>query len=104
MVTDLLHLSVLATVVDFLGTLLIGIGAVRTLIRYLRANDAPKLINSIQQSLAADLVTALSFKSGAGIIRTLTVADWSHFLLILAIIGLRFFLGQTFSRIFPLKD
>ncbi|NKQ94620.1 DUF1622 domain-containing protein, partial len=75
MLTDLLHVSILATVVDFLGTLLIGIGAVRTLIRYLRANDVPTVINRIHQSLAADLVTALSFKSGAGIIRTLTVAD-----------------------------
>ncbi|ADB42887.1 DUF1622 domain-containing protein [Spirosoma linguale] len=104
MPTNLFQYSLLATIVDFTGTLLIGLGASRALVRYLRARGVGGAVNGIQRSLAADLVTALSVKSGAGIIRTIVVADWTHFLLVLAIIGLRFFLGQTFSRTFPLNN
>ena len=104
MPTNLFQYSLLATIVDFTGTLLIGLGASRALVRYLRARGVGGAVNGIQRALAADLVTALSVKSGAGIIRTIVVADWTHFLLVLAIIRLRFFLGQTFSRTFPLNN
>lgn len=100
MLTNLPHLSMLATLVDFVGTLLIGISASRTVVRYVRSGGASSVVTSLQYRIAADLVTALSFKSGAGIIRTLTVTDWSHFFLLLAIISLRFFLGQVFSRLY----
>lgn len=100
MFNELLSLTGLATLVDFAGTVLIGYRAARTLIRYVASGGSAGIIVGLQYRLAADLITALSFKSGAGIIRTLTVSDWSHFGLLLAIISLRFFLGQTFSRLY----
>ncbi|MDB5240893.1 MAG: hypothetical protein JWP57_1518 [Spirosoma sp.] len=100
MLPDLLRLSLQATLVDFAGTLLIGLSAARTVGRYVLAGHLPGVMTKLQYRLAADLVIALSFKSGAGIIRTLTVADWSHFMFLLAIISLRFFLGQAFSRLY----
>ncbi|QJD81607.1 DUF1622 domain-containing protein [Spirosoma rhododendri] len=100
---DVLHLPIVASLVDLMGTLLIEVGSLRGLVHYVRANDKPLRINAIQQALAADLVMALSFKSGAGIIRTLTVVDWPHFLLVIAVIGLRFFLSKSVGWIFPLK-
>ncbi|UHG93086.1 DUF1622 domain-containing protein [Spirosoma oryzicola] len=100
MLHDVFQLSVIATLVDFVGSLLIGLSAGRTLFRYLLSGHSARVVSGLQYRLAADLVTALSFKSGAGIIRTLTVTDWSHFALLLAIISLRFFLGQIFSRLY----
>ena len=93
-------LSLLATVVDFMGTLLIARSVFRVLFRFFRQLAAPAVVDELRSKLAADLVTALSFKSGAGIIRTLTVVSWSQFLLVLSIISLRFFLGQALKRLY----
>lgn len=91
-------LGLLATVVDFIGTLLIGGSALGVIVRFLRRSTAPA--DALRGKLAIDLVTALSFKSGAGIIRSLTVVSWSQFLLVLSIISLRFFLGQALKRLY----
>ena len=93
-------LGLLATVVDFIGTLLIGGSALGVTIRFFRRSAAPAAADALRGKLAIDLVTALSFKSGAGIIRTLTVVSWSQFLLVLSIISLRFFLGQALKRLY----
>ena len=93
-------LSLLATVVDFMGTLLIARSVFSVLFRFFRQLAAPAVVDVLRSKLAADLVTALSFKSGAGIIRTLTVVSWSQFLLVLSIISLRFFLGQALKRLY----
>ena len=69
------------------------------LLRFLRSSAASTGAAELRLKLAADLVTALSFKSGAGIIRTLTVESCSQFLLVLSIISLRFFLGLALKRV-----
>lgn len=92
-------ISQVASLVDFAGTLLIAVSVGRTVIRFVRAGGSPTVVDQLRFSIAADLVTALSLKSGAGIIRTLTVATWPQFLMVLTIIALRFFLGQTLKGI-----
>lgn len=88
-------LSAWATGVDFIGTLLIALSAGRTLVGYLRHGHNPPAVARQQYGLAADLVWALSFKTAAGLIRSLTVVSWSQFYGFLAILTLRFFLGQA---------
>ena len=72
MLTNLPRITMLATLVDFVGTPLIGISASRTVVR---SGGTSGVITSLQYRVATDLLTALPFKSGAGIIRTLTVTD-----------------------------
>ena len=92
------NLSTLATLVDFIGTLLIGVGAGRAFVGYLRQGNSPPAVAKQQYGLAADLISALSFKTGAGLIRSLTVVNWPQFYLFLAIVALRFFLSQALKR------
>lgn len=93
-------LGLLATVVDFMGSLLIAGSALRTLLRFVGRAAVPAVAHKLRVELAAALVTALSFKSGAGIIRTLTVGSWTQFWFVLSIIGLRFFLEQALKRLY----
>ena len=99
MITEAFQLTTLAILVDFAGTILVVVGSIRTLSEFLRKGKSDTIVRQLQRSLAVDLVTALSIKSGAGLIRTLTVTGWTQFGLVLAIIALRFFLGQTLKGI-----
>ena len=88
-------LGLLASLVDVAGSIIIAGSTVRTLIRFLGHVDSAAVTDEAKGRLASDLVTALSFKSGAGLIRTITVGSWSKLLMVVAIISLRFFLGIT---------
>ncbi len=92
-------ISQVASLVDFAGTVLIAVSVGRALIRFVWTGGSLVVVDQLRFSVAADLVIALSFKSGAGIVRTLTVATWPQFIMVLTIIGLRFFLGQALKSI-----
>lgn len=98
MLNEWISLSKVALLIDFAGSLLVAFSAGRVVVQYVLRGGAALAANRLRLDLATDLVTALSFKTGAGIIRTLTVVGWSQFLLLLAIISLRFFLGQVLKR------
>jgi len=98
MLNDWISLSKVALLIDFAGSLLVAFSAGRVVAQYVLRGGTALAANRLRLDLATDLVTALSFKTGAGIIRTLTVVGWSQFLLLLAIISLRFFLGQVLKR------
>ena len=98
MLNEWISFSKIALLIDFAGSLLVALSAGRVVFRYVLAGGSLPAADQLRLSLATDLVTALSFKTGAGIIRTLTVASWPQFLLLLAIISLRFFLGQVLKR------
>ncbi len=99
MIAKAFQLTTLALLVDFAGTTLVVVGSIRTLLGFSRKGKSDELVGQLQRRLAVDLVTALSIKSGAGLIRTLTVTSWTQFGLVLAIIALRFFLGQTLKGV-----
>ena len=88
-------LSLLATVVDFGGTLVVVTVALACLRDYLRARGRPGILDALRLRLADGLVLALSFKTGAGVIRTITVGTFRQFAALLFIIALRFFLGRV---------
>ena len=86
-------LSLLATCVDFGGTLVILVMALACLRDYLRAAGAPDILDPLRQRLAESLILALSFKTGAGVLRTITVGTFAQFGALLLLFALRFFLG-----------
>jgi len=88
-------LSLLATLVDFGGTLVVLVTAAACLRGFLRAGGAPDVLDPLRLRLAEGLVLALSFKTGAGVIRTITVGTFKQFAALLFIIALRFFLGRV---------
>ena len=88
-------LSLLATLVDFGGTLVI-LAAVTVCLRdFLRVGGSPTVLDPLRLRLAEGLVLALSFKTGAGVLRTITVGSFKQFAALLLIIALRFFLGRV---------
>lgn len=88
-------LPLLALLVDSAGTVVILAVALSVLRDYLGRNATPHTVDALHLRLAQGLVLALSFKTGAGIIRTATVTDLSHLKTLAAIIALRFFLGRA---------
>lgn len=92
-------LGLLASLVDVAGSVIIAGSTVRALIRFLGQGGSAAVADQAKGQLASDLVTALSFKSGAGLIRTITVGSWSKLSLVLAIISLRFLLGKTLKLV-----
>lgn len=88
-------LSLLATLVDFGGTLVVLVTALGCLWAYLRAEGASAVLDPLRLRLAEGLVLALSFKTGAGVIRTITVGSFHQFAALLFIVALRFFLGRV---------
>jgi uncharacterized membrane protein len=88
-------LPLLATLVDFGGTLVVIAVAATCLRGFLRAGGAPAALDPLRLRLAGGLVLALSFKTGAGVIRTITVGSFHQFAALLLIVALRFFLGRV---------
>lgn len=88
-------LSLLATLVDFGGTLVVLATALSCLRAFLRAWGSPSVLDPLRLRLADGLVLALSFKTGAGLIRTITVGSLHQFAGLLLIVALRFFLGRV---------
>ncbi len=88
-------LSLLATFIDFGGSLVIVISAALCLRDALRARLAPASLDDLRLRLADGLVFALSFKTGAGLVRTITIGTWRQFGSLLFIVALRFFLGRV---------
>ncbi len=86
-------LSLLATLVDFGGTLVILCVALICLGLYLCAAGSPRVLDGLRLRLADGLVLALSFKTGAGLIRTISIGTFRQLSGLLMIIALRFFLG-----------
>lgn len=91
-------LSLLATLVDFGGTLVVLVTALACLRDYLRTGGAPARLDALRLRLADGLVLALSFKTGAGVLRTITVGSGRQFLGLLFVIALRFFLGRVLKN------
>jgi len=91
-------LSLLAALVDFGGTLVILCVALACLRDYLHAAGSAAVLDPLRLRLADGLVLALSFKTGAGVIRTITVGTFRQFGSLLLIIALRFFLGYILKR------
>lgn len=94
----LVTLSGCATLVDFAGSILIGIAVIQVLTSYVLKGGSAEKVTKLQKQLAAYLVLALSFKTGAGLIRSINVATWHQFLPFLSIVALRFFLGQVLKK------
>ena len=88
-------LPLLATLVDFGGTLIVASVVLFSLRDYLRRPTAPTVVDDVRQRLASGLVFALSFKTGAGLIRTISIGTWRQFLGFFFILALRFFLGRV---------
>ncbi len=88
-------LSLLATLVDFGGTLVVLAVVVACLRGFVRGWGSPAALDPLRQRLAEGLVLALSFKTGAGVLRTVTVGSFKQFVALLLIIALRFFLGRV---------
>lgn len=88
-------LSLLATLVDFGGTLVVLATALGCLYGFLRNGGTPPVLDPLRLRLAEGLVLALSFKTGAGVIRTITVGSFRQFAALLFIVALRFFLGRV---------
>lgn len=53
------------------------------------------MLDPLRLRLAEGLVLALSFKTGAGVIRTITVGTFQQFAALLFILALRVFLGRV---------
>lgn len=87
--------SLLALGVDFCGTLVVLAMALFCLRDFLRAGGRPAVLDPLRLRLAEGLVLALSFKTGAGVLRTITVGSFRQFTGLLLIVALRFFLGRV---------
>lgn len=88
-------LSLLALGVDFCGTLVVLATALFCLRDYLWAAGRPAVLDPVRLRLAEGLVLALSFKTGAGVLRTISVGSFRQFVGLLLIVALRFFLGRV---------
>lgn len=88
-------LSLLATLVDFAGSLVVVAAALACLRRVPAALADPYRLDALRLRLAEGLILSLSFKTGAGLIRTITVGSWRGFAGLLLVIALRFFLGRA---------
>lgn len=91
-------LSLTATLVDFGGTLVVLAAALICLRGFLRTGGAAQGLDDLRLRLAQGLVLALSFKTGAGLIRTITVGSFRQFMGLVFIVALRFFLGRVFKN------
>jgi uncharacterized membrane protein len=91
-------LSLLASLVDFSGSLVVAAVASACFLRFLRGVEAVEDLDAIRLRLAAGLVFALSVKTGAGLLRTITAASWHQVGWLLSVVGLRFFLGRVLKR------
>lgn len=89
-------LSLTATLVDFGGTLVVLAAALICLRGFLRTGGAAQGLDDLRLRLAQGLV--LSFKTGAGLIRTITVGSFRQFMGLVFIVALRFFLGRVFKN------
>lgn len=88
-------LSLLATLVDFGGTLVVLATVLTCLRDFFRTGGAPAWLDPLRLRLAQGLVLALSFKTGAGLIRTITVGSFRQFAALVFIVALRFFLKRV---------
>ena len=90
----------LRLVVEAIGALIIGIGAVSTVFRYvLSLFDARKYSNSdLRLYLARYLVLGLEFQLGADILATAVAPTWEEVQLLAAIVVIRTVLNYFLSK------
>lgn len=91
----MIWLTLLAALVDFSGSIVVVIAAISCLWGYLRAAGRTASLDALRLRLAAGLVFALSLKTGAALLHTMTVTTWHAFAGMFFIIALRFFLGRV---------
>jgi len=84
-------LGYLVPLVEACGALVIIVGAVRTIVKYLSAcvGRGPDYMTSLRIQLGQDMVMGLEFLVAADILRTALTPTWNEMLLLASLIGLR---------------
>jgi uncharacterized membrane protein len=96
--TRMSPLPTIALAIDTAGSAVVAVAAARAVGLFFATLGRPERMSEQQRLLASGLVLALTFKSGAGMLRTATVQTWSQLGLVTAIIAIRFALGRVLSR------
>lgn len=81
----------IAIALDFIGSLTIFWACVKVIVEYLMNGNTSKL------RLTSGILDGLSFKTGAGVLKTLGLVSMSQILWVIAVIALRFFLKKSVS-------
>jgi uncharacterized membrane protein len=93
-------LGYLVPLVEAFGALVIVVGAVRTIVKYLRAclEHSPDYMTSLRIQLGQNMVMGLEFLVAADILRTALTPTWNEMLLLATLIGLRTVLNYFVER------
>jgi uncharacterized membrane protein len=93
-------ISYLVPLVEAFGALVIMVGAIRTIVRYLRAciGGGPDNMTSLRIQLGQSMVMGLEFFVAADILRTALTPTWNEILLLASLIGLRTILNYFMER------
>jgi len=76
---------------DFIGSLSIFLSCVKVIVDYLIYGTTSK------GRLTAGILDGLSFKTGAGVLKTMGIGSLNQMLWVIAVIALRFFLKKSVS-------
>lgn len=93
-------LSYLVPLVESFGVLVIMMGALRTITRYLRSSlgRTTHRITSLRNQLGQSMVMGLEFLVAADILRTALAPTWNDMLLLASLVGLRTILNYFMER------
>lgn len=93
-------LGYLVPLVEAFGALVIFVGAVRTIVKYLRAclGRGPDHMTSLRIQLGQNMVMGLEFLVAADILRTALTPTWNEMLLLATLIALRTVLNYFVER------
>lgn len=90
---DLFSISLWATIIEFLGALLIISYIVLALVTLLRTGN----VHSARLQVAAGVITGLSFKLAGTLLKTIELQTWHQIFMFIAIFALRIILKRFFN-------
>ncbi len=93
-------LSYLVPLVESFGVLVIMVGALRTITKYLRSciGHTNQRMTSLRNQLGQSMVMGLEFLVAADILRTALAPTWNDMLLLASLVGLRTILNYFMER------
>ena len=91
-------ISILATLIEFGGGLLVIFGCARGLLRLATGFGSHDSIVAARLVVADGIVAALGFKTAATLLKTIELRSWEAILMFVAVFALRTFVKQALLR------
>lgn len=91
-------INILATFIEFGGSLLVVFGLGRGLLRLATGLGGRDSIVAARLVVADSIVAALGFKTAAALLKTIELRSWNAILMFAAVLALRTFIKQALVR------